>query len=82
MRRFCIGFTLVELLVTIGIIALLISILLPSLASGRRAEAWVACLSLLRQMYVVYALYANNFGGRVATYFGRWTRCRNEKPSS
>ena len=65
MRPCRVGFTLVELLVVIGIIALLISILLPSLANARRAGVRVACLSNLRQMHVAYALYANDFEGRV-----------------
>lgn len=57
------GFTLVELLVVIGIIALLISILLPSLARARAAARAVACLSNLKQIGVGFQIYANEFKG-------------------
>jgi len=51
------GFTLVELLVVIGIIALLISILLPSLSKAQRAAKNAACLANMRSLGQAVAIY-------------------------
>ena len=57
------GFTLVELLIVIGIIAVLIGLLLPALSAARRASRAVACLSNIRQMQTAQVFYANDYDG-------------------
>lgn len=57
------GFSLVELLVVLGIIAVVISLLLPALNRARQQSKAIACQSNLRQIGQAMIIYANNNNG-------------------
>src|ERR1700686_4695773 len=60
------GFTLVELLVVIGIISVLVAILLPALKKARDAANEAVCMSNLRQFGVGFQIYADANQGFLA----------------
>lgn len=57
------GFTLVEILVVIGIIAILIALLLPALARAREQANRTACMNNVRQLAIAAIAYANDNKG-------------------
>jgi prepilin-type N-terminal cleavage/methylation domain-containing protein len=73
------GFTLIELLVVIGIIALLISLILPALARAKGKARQAACLNNLRQISVALHLYTDDSNGVFpisgTNWSGAFTRC-------
>ena len=64
------GFSLVELLVVIGIIGLLMAILMPTLRVAREIGQRVQCQSNLRQVGFAFLEYANENGGSMPSWSG------------
>src|SRR5688572_33158671 len=62
------GFTLVELLVVLGLIATLMSLLFPVLAKVRSAANGTACMSNLRQLGQGWHLYVADHRGQLMPY--------------
>jgi prepilin-type N-terminal cleavage/methylation domain-containing protein len=59
------GFTLLELLVVVGVLAVLLAILLPVMRRARRASQSVTCLSNLHQINVAFHLFAQSNGRKL-----------------
>ena len=61
------GFSLVELLVVVGIITLLAGILLPAVNKARESAKRIQCMSNVRQLTVAWLTYANDNKGHICT---------------
>ena len=70
-RAFCArGFTLIELLVVVAVIAILASILLPTLQRSKERAQGVFCVNNTKQLVAAWILYADDHNQRLAYNFG------------
>ncbi len=76
-RRSLAAFTLIELLVVIAIIAILVGILLPTLAKARQTARLTVCSSNLKQMGIGTMSYANDFKEYIYNY--SWDRTQGSQ---
>jgi|GEM_PF-1618065 len=65
----CLGFTLIEMLVVIAIIALLMSLLTPVVGSARAKAQQIGCQSNMRQYHIAFMAIANDDQGRLPVHF-------------
>ena len=70
--RACAGFTLIELIIVLGIIALLIGMLMPVLASARERGNRIVCISQLRNIGMAAQLHVNEHQGFLPTAGWHW----------
>ena len=68
-KRYHKGFTLIELMVVIAIIAILAGLLLPTLAKSKSKAIQINCLSNMKQMGVGLLLYSEDFNGQLPGNF-------------
>jgi len=68
MNRTLRGFTLLELLLTIGIIGLLIALLLPTVGRSKEKAKRAKCQSQLHQFYIAAVMYAEDHEGSLCSY--------------
>jgi prepilin-type processing-associated H-X9-DG protein len=67
------GFTLTELLIVVGLIAMLIALLMPAMGKARAAANATACLSNIRQMGTAWTMYVAQNRGRLPEYIWNTT---------
>jgi prepilin-type processing-associated H-X9-DG protein len=68
----CVAFTLIEMLVVIGVIMILAAILMPTLSRAKESGRVARCASNLRQLHLAAMNYANDSGGTLPVAVSSW----------